>query len=373
MISKFQNFKKMIKTFISATLLLFAIILFNGCKSDPKKIEVKSKYVISDSLLKTLQIDSVVKCPVVNALTLTGKVAFNEEKVARIFPMVSGNIMDVNVQLGDHVNEGQKLGVIRSSEMAGYSNDLITSKTNLLIAKKNLDASEDMYKSGLLSQKDFFTAREMYQQAESQLRRSNQVLQINGGNTQGEFMVRAPISGFVVEKQINNNMAIRADNTNSMFTISDLKNVWVLANVYESNISQVHLGDDVAVTTLSYPGRTFHGKVDKILNVLDPTNKVMKIRIVLPNPDYALKPEMFASVTVASKSNSEALCVPGSALIFDQNQYFVLVYKSKSDVKITPVQVISANGDKSYISGVVKEGDKIIGSDVVLIYNALNS
>ena len=61
---------------------------------------------------------------------------------------------------------------------------------------------------------------------------------------------------------------------------------------------QVHLGDDVEVTTLSYPGRIFHGKMDQILNVLDPTNKVMKIRVVLPNPDYALKPEMFASVTV---------------------------------------------------------------------------
>jgi len=98
-------------------------------------------------------------------------------------------------------------------------------------------------------------------------------LQINGGNTQGEFIVRAPISGFVVEKQINNNMAIRNDNNNSLFTISDLRNVWILANVYESNISEVHLGDDVEVTTLSYPGRKFHGKVDQILNVLDPTNK----------------------------------------------------------------------------------------------------
>ncbi len=363
----------MTKIYISAFLVLTGAILFTGCKNDPAKADVKSKYVISDSLLQTLHIDSIIKCPVVNALTLTGKVAFNEEKVAKIFPMVSGNIMDINIQLGDHVNKGQKLGVIRSSEMAGYGNDLITSKTNLLIAKKNLDASEDMYKSGLLSQKDFITAQQLYKQSESQLRRSNQVLQINGGNTQGQFIVKAPISGFVVEKQINNNMTIRADNTNSLFTISDLKNVWVLANVYESNINRVHLGDEVNVTTLSYPGRLFHGKVDKILNVLDPASKVMKIRIVLPNPDYALKPEMFASVNVVSKSDSVALCVPGSSLIFDHSQYFVLVYKSPSDVRITPVKVISTNEDKSYISGSVQEGDKIIGSNVVLIYDALNS
>lgn len=355
------------------SFLLIGIVVFAGCKSETQNTDERTKFVISDSLLKTIQIDTVQKCPLVNALTLTGKVSFNEDKVARIFPMVSGIISDVTVQLGDHVNSGQKLGVIRSPEMAGYGNDLVNAKTNLLIAQKNMDAAEDMYKSGLMSQKDFVTAQELYKQSQSQLNKSNEVLQINGGNTQGEFVVRSPINGFVVEKQINNDMAIRADNTNNLFTISDLKNVWIIANVYESNISQVHPGDEVEVTTLSYPGRVFHGNVDKILNVLDPTNKVMKIRVLMPNPDYALKPEMFASVTVVNKSNRDALCVPSSCLIFDNSQYFILIYKNKSDVRITPVQVISSNANKSYISGNINMGDQIIGSNVVLIYEALNS
>jgi membrane fusion protein, heavy metal efflux system len=363
----------MIKTIFTITMALCSFMLFSGCGSDPKAPVVKAKYVISDSLLKTLQIDSVVNCPVVNSLTLTGKISFNEDEVARIFPLVSGNITGINVQLGDHVSKGQRLGVMQSSEMAGFGNDVVTSRTNLLIAKKNLDASEDMYKGGLLSQKDFVTAQQLYTQAQSQVKRSDEVLRINGGNTQGEYIVRAPISGFIVEKQINNNMAIRNDNNNSLFTISNLKNVWVLANVYESNISQVHLGDEAEVTTLSYPGKIFKGKIDQILNVLDPTNKVMKIRVVLPNPDYALKPEMFASVKVISKTDSEALCVPSSALIFDQSQYFVLVYKSQSRVHIVPVKVISTNSDRSYISGNVKQDDKIIASNTVLIYEAMNN
>jgi cobalt-zinc-cadmium efflux system membrane fusion protein len=363
----------MIKITFASTVLLSGLIIFSGCDTQSDKVVEKPKFVIADSLLKTLHIDSVMKCPLVNALTLTGKVAFNEDKVVRIFPMVSGNISDVNVNIGDHVNAGQRLGVIRSGEMAGYSNDLVSAKTNLLIAKKNLDASEDMYKSGLLSQKDFITAQELYKQSESQLNKSNEVLQINGGNTQGEYIIHAPISGFIVDKQINNNMAIRNDNNNSLFTISDLRNIWVIANVYESNISQVHLGDEAEVTTLSYPGRKFIGKVDQILNVLDPTNKVMKIRVVLSNPDYALKPEMFASVTVVNKSSSDALCIPASALIFDQSQYFILVYKSQSDVKTIPVQVISTNEGRSYIKGNVQVGDKIIASNAVLIYEALNN
>ena len=362
----------MIKTIIATTLLFSGLVLFSGCGTEAKKPVEKPQWVISDSLLKTLQIDSVVKCPLVNSLTLTAKVSFDEEKVARIFPLVSGNITGVNVQLGDHVSKGQSLGMIRSGEMAGYGNDLVTSKTNLLMAKKNLDASEDMYKSGLMSQKDLVMSQQLYAQAESQLKRSNEVLMINGGNTQGEYIVRAPISGFIVEKQINNNMAIRNDNNNSLFTISDLKNVWVLANVYESSISDVHLGDDAEVTVLSYPGRVFHGKIGQILNVLDPTNKVMKIRVELPNPDYALKPEMFASVRVSNKTDSEALCVPSSALIFDHSQYFILVYKSQSDVRIVPTQIIGTNGEKSYITGDIRQGDKIISSNAVLIYEAIN-
>lgn len=363
----------MIKITVAATLFFTGFTLFSSCNRDPQKPAEKPKYVISDSLFKTLTIDSVIECPVVTSLTLTGQVSFNESRVARIFPMVSGNISGVTVQIGDHVSKGQKLGVIKSGEMAGYGNDLVNSKTNLLIAKKNMDASEDMYKSGLLSQKDFITAQQLYKQAQSQLQRSNEVLQINGGSTQGEYIIRAPISGFIVEKTINNNMSIRTDNSNDLFTISDLENVWVWANVYESNISKVHLGDNVDVTTLSYPGRVFKGKVDQVLNVLDPTNKVMKIRVVLPNPGYALKPQMFASVTVINKTNEQSLCVPSDAVTFNNNQYYVLVYKSNADVRIIPVQIISANGDKSYIRGNVHPGEKIIASNVVLIYEALNS
>ncbi|MGN6530614.1 MAG: efflux RND transporter periplasmic adaptor subunit [Ginsengibacter sp.] len=355
------------------SFITLAMITFFSCKTQSKNVDDRQKFVISDSLLKTIQFDTIIKCPVVNSLTLTGKVSFNEDKVARIFPMVSGIITNVTVQLGDHVNAGQRLGVIRSGEMAGYGNDLVTAKTNALIAQKNMDAAEDMYKSGLMSQKDYITAQEMYKQSQSQLNRSKEVLQINGGNTQGNYIVKSPISGFIVEKQINNDMAIRADNSNDLFTISNLNNVWVLANVYESNISKVHLGDEVEVTTLSYPGRVFHGKIDKILNVLDPANKVMKIRVVLPNLDYALKPEMYTSVNVQSKSDSEALCVPSATLIFDHSQYFVLVYNSPSNVRIVPVQVISTNANKSYITGSVRVGDRLIGSNVVLIYGALNS
>ena len=359
------------------TIMIFIIVslvFLAGCSSKPPKLAAeRARYVIPDSLNRVLKIDTVVECPLATALTLTGKVAFNDEKVAKIFPLVSGNITNVKVQLGDYVSRGQQLAVIRSGEMASYGNDLISARTNLLVAKKNMDAAEDMYKSGLMSQKDFINAQAMHQQAQSQLKRSNQILQINGGNTQGQFYVKAPISGFIVEKQITNNMSIRPDNTSNLFTISDLKNVWVLANVYESNINKVHLGDKAEITTLSYPGKTFIGNISKILNVLDPASKVMKIRVVLDNPGYLLKPEMFANVNVISKSSDTSLCIPSTALIFDHSQYYVLLYNSKDNVKIVPVNVINKGDERTYISGPLKKGDLIIGSDNVLIYDAINN
>jgi len=356
-------------------LAVLVLIATQGCTShEEKPADTKQPYILPDSLVKRLEIDSVEKNKVVNAITLTGKVTFNEDNVIKVFPLVSGVAQDVRVMLGDYVQKGQVLAVIKSSEMAGYSTDLITAETNLRVAKKTLDATADMYKSGLASSKDYLTAQSGYEQARAALEKAQRIIKLNGGNTNGEFIVRAPISGFIVEKLLTNNMAIRPDNASNLFTISDLKNVWVIANVYESNIPYIKMGDSVGVTTISYPDKVFRGKVDKLMNVLDPTNKVMKVRIVLANPQYLLKPEMFANVTILSKSNgNEMLSIPSRALIFDNSQYYVLVYKSNSNVAIRPVVVAHTAGDITYIQGGLQEGDRVIASDALLIYQQLNS
>jgi len=357
------------------SILALLTIVLVGCNHvDEKEASNKQKYIIPDTIAAKLSIDTVKLAPLTSAITLTGKVTFNDDHVVPVYAMVSGNIQDVHVMLGDYVNAGQTLAVIKSTEMAGYSNDLLNAETNLQLAKKSLDATDDMFKSGLASQKDLLGAQVGYEQAKAALNRINKVLKINGGNNTGDYIIKAPISGFIVQKLITNTMAIRADNGTNLFTISDLKNVWVIANVYESNIGLVHPGDNVDITTLSYPDKIFKGKVDKIMNVLDPTNKVMKVRIVLSNENYLLKPEMFANVTINNQENKQALCIPSTALIFDNSQYFVLVYKSNSDVKIVPVHVINTIGNKTYLTGDdVQKGDKIIASQSLLIYDALNS
>ncbi|MDR3654013.1 MAG: efflux RND transporter periplasmic adaptor subunit [Paludibacter sp.] len=367
--------KKINSISITFAVILFTVALFNqSCKKANASPDAdNSKYVLPDSLVRTLKFDTIQDCQITNTITISGKVSFNDDHVVKIYPMVSGVIQNMSVMLGDYVQKGQILAVIKSSEMAGYSNDLVNAESNLRVANKNMDATQDMFKSGLASQKDLLTAQAAQEQAQSELSRVKRVLHINGGNTNGDYVVRAPIAGFVVEKLATNDMSIRPDNSTNLFTISDLKSVWIIANVYESNISMVHLNDAVDVTTLSYPDKIFRGKVDKIMNVLDPTNKVMKVRIDLPNPGYLLKPEMFANVKITNEGNRTAKCISSSAIVFDHSQNYIMVYHSSSDIKIVPVEVINSIGDRTYISGDVKVGDKIIASQSILIYNALNN
>jgi len=350
-----------------------AIMLLSCQSKQEKNTDEKERYIIPDSVLRNITIDTVRKCQLVNALTLTGSVDFDQDHQVNIYPMVSGIIQDVKVQIGDHVQAGQVLALVKSSEMANYSNNLVIAQTNVTATRKQLDAANDLFKSGLSSQLEVTSAQVNYDQALSQLEMVKRILKINGNNTQGNFIIKAPISGFIVQKNITNNTTIRADNGNTIFTISDLKDVWVQANVYESNINKIHLGDPVNITTLSYPDRVFTGKVDKMINVLDPTNKVMKVRIVLPNTDYALKPLMFTSVIVTNQENKDAICISSHALIFDNSQYFVLKYKGKGVADITPVTVQSMFLDKVYLSDGVNEGDRVIASQAILIYDTLNN
>lgn len=363
-----------IKTLSGCILIAAGTLLFQSCETNAEKnADDRQPYIIPDSLLKTLTIDSVKQGELVNSITLTGQVDFNQDKQVNIFPLVSGNVQDVKVQLGDFVTAGQMLAVVKSSEMAGYSNSLVVAQTNLVNTKKQLDATQSLYASGLASILDVTNAQANYDQAVAQLEMAKRILKINGNDTLGNYIVKAPIGGFIVQKMVTNAQSIRTDNGNPMFVISDLKNVWVWANVYESNLDKIHMGDQVDVTTLSYPGKVFKGQVDKIMHVLDPNSKVTKVRVVIDNTDYALRPQMFASVTATNTQHKQAIYVPLSALIFDHSQYYVLVYKGGGKADITPVQKLSTLSNKVYLTEGVHIGDKVIASSALQIYDQLNN
>jgi len=352
-------------------------MLFNlfSCNSNKQESEVRAPYVIPDSTLQTLSIDTVKTSNISYAIKFNGIIDYNTDKVANIFPLVSGNIQNVHVMPGDYVHAGQVLGSIKSPEVANYNAALISAESNVRLSAKLLDQQKDLFKSGLASQVDITTAEVSYEQAVAAKVAAEKILAINGNSRNGDFEVKSPVNGFIVQKNVTNDMAVRADNGGNMFTISDLKDVWVQANVYEGDINSVHEGDPVEVTTITYPDKVFKGKIGKLMNVLDPATKVMKVRVVLDNPGFALKPQMFATIAISNTVNKQATAIPSGALIFDNSQYYVVIIKGKNNIEIRPVEVITNNGKTAYIKSGLTPGDKVVGSEALLIsyYHALNS
>ena len=157
----------------------------------------------------------------------------------------------------------------------------------------------------------------------------------------------------------------------NLFTISDLKDVWVNANVFEADIPKVKEGYEVKVETLAYPDKIFKGTINKVSEVLDPSNKTLRVRIKLENEGLVLKPEMFAKVIVSNREAVKAICIPTSALISQNGKNFVVVYNSNKDMAIAEVSIIKTVADKTYINSGVNPGQKLIVKNQLLIFQQL--
>ncbi|MEI6684312.1 MAG: efflux RND transporter periplasmic adaptor subunit [Bacteroidota bacterium] len=353
-------------------VIFIFMILMTACHSRESQTipNATPKFCIPDSLRNQVTTDTVAFRPVTEELKLTGNITFDQDKVVKLYPMVSGNVLQVKVALGDRVEKGEVLAVIRSVEIAGAENDIVNAEADLAVAEKNLAASDHLYKSGIASEKEYLEALKQVEKSRSALNKVKTVLSIYGGN-QSNYIVRSPVSGYIVEKFINPDMQIRPDNTTGLFTISDLKKIWVLANVYESDIAGIKEGEPVSVTTISYPDKVFNGSIDKIYSVLDPDNKTLRVRIRLDNPDNLLKPEMFANVMVHQVRDTAMLAVPANSVVFDRNRYWVLVYNSPCDIRVRQVEMVMSSDLFTYIRSGVKPGERVITNRQLLIYNAL--
>ncbi|GAA4497260.1 efflux RND transporter periplasmic adaptor subunit [Hymenobacter ginsengisoli] len=337
-----------------------------------EETKTTKKFSLSDQTLKELAFDSVRLEPVRSEQSFSGQVTTNGDKTAKVFPLVGGVVEKLNVELGDHVTKGQVLAVVRSGEIADVQNQNSTAGTDVAIAQKNLSVAEDQFKAGLAAERDVVLAREELRKAQSNLGKTNKQLGIYGVSKDGRYTIKAPISGFITEKNVTQNMQYNDSNVDSFFTIADLDQVWVLANVFEADIANVKLGYEADITTLSYPDKHFHGVVDKVFNVLDPDSKALKVRIRLTNPGYLLKPEMYAQVHILNTEKQKELAVPANSVVFDKDQHFVLVYKSRTEVDTRSVKVLKTVGDVSYVSGNLKAGDVIVTKNQLLVYDELN-
>jgi len=353
---------------------LSVLVFLVSCEQKKEQVAQKKSVCITDSLAKEITIDTVKTTNMQDELTLSGEVSFDDNHVIKVFPFSSGQVTDVRVSLGDRVSKGQVLAIMRSADVAGNYTDLSATRSDLSISKRQLDQTEYLYKNGISSERDYTEAKENYNKAKAANTKIQSQLTINGhGNTSanGQYVIKAPESGYIVEKGVTSGSFIRSDNAASMFTISDMKDVWIWANVFESDIAKVKQGYAAKVSTLAYPGKVFSGKVNEISSVLDPENKVMKVKITLPNPNMLLKPEMFTSVIITNNEPTQSVTVPASSIIFNDSKNYVVIYQSKCSLQVREVNVIKTVDNVSYISSGLKRGEMLISKNQLLLYDAL--
>lgn len=355
------------------TIILFAALLILGsCSKDKKENEQAVAFRLSDTMLSKCEFSLAEEKEVKNELKLFGKIQADNNKEAQVYSIVGGNVVKINVELGDYVKKGQVLAVIRSGEVAAYERDRLDAYGNVAVAEKNLQVAKDLFKGKLSSEKDVIASQRELERQQAELNRINEVFSIYNLKKGSLYNITASMSGFIVQKDININEQIRADKSDILFSIAEINEVWAMANVNESDIPLVKVGFSASVATLSYPNDVYIGKIDKIFTEIDPDTKAMKVRIRIPNADYKLKPEMNATIKVAYSENDKMIAIPSSSVIFDKSKNWVMIFKSRSNIETRLVEVHRQLGDVTYISHGLSKGEKVISKNGILIYDALN-
>ena len=357
---------------MAGLLLLGSLSGCGGSSAKQSEETAQPKTRKETNLLATASYDTAKLENARNELMLTGKITFNQDQVVKVFPLVGGHIETLKADLGDYVKKGQTLAVIRSGDLADLEQQSVSARGELSVAEKNLQVAEDLTKAGLSSQRDLIASREQLQAAKGEVNRVAERRRIVGG-TGSVYIVKAPMSGFIVEKTASQGMELRSDDPENLFTISNLDHVWVLANVYESDLANVNEGDQTTITTLSYPDKVFHGRIDKIFNVLDPDSKTLKVRVTLDNADYRLKPEMFANVSVIYAGRDKRIAIPANSVVFDKNHNFVVMVNKENQPLVREVEIYKTIGSKTYLASGLTPGDRVVTNNHLLIYNALGN
>ncbi|MBV8328091.1 efflux RND transporter periplasmic adaptor subunit [Chryseobacterium sp.] len=353
--------------------VLMALSLVACSKKEEKKTDTKKGFELSNTMLSSISLAKVEKKNVEDVYSFYGKISADKNSYIDVYPLVGGNVMSVNVELGDYVKKGQVMATIRSTELAEIQKDVSDAKTDLVVAKNALRVAKEMYEGKLNTERDVLEAKSQLQKAEDQLQRATAISTVYNVQKGNIYSVVAPISGYIVQKNINKDMQLRSDRSDNIFDVANTSNVWAIMNVNESDIDKISLGMKAQVSTLSYPDKVFDGKIDKIFKIIDPQTNAMQARVVLSNANGLLIPESKATIKVSNLENNSMLTVPSKAIIFDNNKSFVVVFKTKTNIKVKEIKVVKQVGDITYISEGLSEGEDIVTNNQLLIYRTLNS
>jgi cobalt-zinc-cadmium efflux system membrane fusion protein len=326
-------------------------------------------FTIPQDQMSHVQVVTVQPTTLTRTLRLTGAVAYNAFATTPVITQVGGPVSRILVVPGQHVKAGQPMLEVSSPDYSQLLDAYLKAADSFRLANKNYTRAQDLYQHHAIAERDLEQAESDRNQAQADLNAADQGMKILGiknpadlakAPSSAQIPVLAPIGGEVVERLVSLGQVVQAGQTQA-FTISDLSTVWVLANVYQSDLASVRSGDDVVVQTSAYPD-SFHGRISYVSPALDPNTRTLQARIVVDNPGEKLKRDMYCTVIVTAGSISNAIAVPDSSVLRDDNnQPFVYVVIGTNQFGRRDVEIGQTQNGRTQILQGISVGERVVG------------
>jgi cobalt-zinc-cadmium efflux system membrane fusion protein len=302
-------------------------------------------------------------------LRLTGAVAYNNFETTPVITQVGGPVARILSTPGEQVKAGQPMLYVSSPDYAQLRTNYSKARSAFQLAQKAYTRAQELYSHGAVALSAQEEAEATRDQAQGDLDAADQALKVLGLNPDQvmknplspDIAVNSPIDGVVVERLVGPGQVVQAGST-QVFTISNMKTVWVLANVYEHDLGYVHVGDPVQIQSEAYP-TVFRGKISFIAPSVDATSRTLQVRIVTDNPETRLKKDMYVTAIVQAGGIPNALTVPDAAVLRTQeNEPFVYVVEDPAKPNQFGQRLVSvgdSQGGKTQIVSGVRAGEKV--------------
>jgi len=331
--------------------------------------EVRPQIVVEEVQLK----------PLAGDLSLPGKVQYSEDRYAKVSSPLVGRVVEVRAKLGDKVAAGQVLLSLESADLGAAYSDFVKAESDFQLSKRNYELAKDLYETKAMSKKDLVQAENDFLKAQAEFRRTRERLlalrvpaeELDKPRTErlitSRFDLKSPLAGTVVERNVTVGQMVGADPTQVLYTIADLNELQVVAEVYERDLSRVSKGVAVTVTVEAYPDETFSGTIVYVGDVVDPTTRTIKVRCNVTNRDLKLKPEMFARVRLRVGSSRPVLALPKEAVIEVGGQAYVFVQAADGRYVRRPVVTGTMSGDTIQIREGLQSGERVVVKGALLL------
>ncbi len=371
--------------FYFAVATAFAIS-FSGCGSGPTesesgmtsftsseaKADTAQLFTVPKEQLAHVEVVAAQKAPLPRTLRLSGAVAYDAFQTTPVFAAIGGPVREILVAPGQVVHAGQALLTVTSPDYSAARSAYIKARDAYALADKLYVRAKDLFAHGAIAEADLQQAESTRTQAYADVESSADALRAlglkdpdvvlkNALQTTAEIPVPAPVAGEIVERLVGPGQLLQGGAT-QCFTISNTNTVWVLVNVFQSDLPYVHIGNSVEINTEAYP-ELFDGKISYIAPAMDPTTRTLQARIVADNPGKKLKKDMYVTVRVNAGSIPDAITVPDAAVLRDtENQPFVYVQNNENQFARRLVTLGQSNQGRTQIASGLKEGEHVAGN-----------